>query len=66
MKSGLFSIVAVAAAICAWTFVDRTSPTNRRKVPGSVMTIVREGRLRADIVLPAKPLDCERYAAEND
>ena len=64
MKSGLFSLVAVAVAISAWTFVDSTSPTNRRKVPGSVMTIVREGRLRADIVLPAKPLDCERYAAD--
>lgn len=64
MKGLFVSLLAVGVSIAAWTFVDSTSPSNKRKMPGSVFTLVREGRLRADIVLPAKPRDCERYAAD--
>ena len=64
MKGLAISILAVASSFAAWTFVDGTSPSNRRKVPNSVFTVVREGKLRTDIVIPAKPLDCERYAAD--
>lgn len=64
MKGLLISVLAVGTAVAAWMFVDGTSPSNRRKVPGSVFTLVKEGRVRADIVIPATPLDCERYAAD--
>ena len=54
----VMSVSVVAVAVFAVACVSNCFASS------AGFTLARDGKLYADIVIPAKPLDCERYAAE--
>ena len=69
MKGLPVILLAVAAALGAWWYIDETQGPKRPRVASKTASapafvVAKDGVLKADIVIPAKPLDAERYAAD--
>ena len=71
MKGFMVVMLAVAAAFGAWWYIDTTQGPKRKPVggtqqkqPSAAFVVAKDGVIKADIVIPAKPLDAERYAAD--